>query len=247
MLPTPFPVQANTRYWLGIVNDTTDQNWLWQAGEGAHELGVRFRDNTVPDSPWASYTTPPLNDLAFRIETAPLPVFDQRPTHTGGMGTLAYQWTVADPFQLTQTTDITRISWWGYYGNSQYYPPPGSDNFTVHIFADNGGQPGAVIATYTPGDQVFRTLTGDKAEYEWPQFPAAAEYFFSMALPATLTLQANTTYWISINATEHPYVQFMWGANDYTATPGALSSFTDPLTGPWVAYSTRSMAFRLDR
>jgi hypothetical protein len=249
-LPTPFTVQPNTRYWLGIVNPTTNENWLWQAAESAPELGLRFRDATVPGSPWTAHTTPPVHDVAFRIETAPPPAFEQRPFHANMMGTLPNHWTVADAFQLTETTDITRISWWGGYWNSSLYAAPGSDNFTVHIFADNGGQPGAVIATYTPGDQVFRTLTGWKAEYEWPNVHTADEFFFSMALPAPLTLQANTRYWISINTTEYPnYMGFGWEYSDYTSGPGLYSSFADPVLGPWQHWGNLSsgMAFRLDR
>jgi hypothetical protein len=249
-LPTPFTVQPNTRYWLGIVNPTTNENWLWQASDSTHELGLRFRDATVPGSPWAPQTAP-VHDVAFRIETAPPPAFEQRPTHDNQMmSTLPNHWTVADPFQLTETTDITRISWWGGYYNATSYGPPGSDNFTVHIFADNGGQPGAVIATYTPGDQVFRTMTGAKAELEWPPFVAADEFFFSMALPAPLTLQANTRYWISINTTTYAnYVGFGWEYSRYNSGPGLYSSFGDPVTGPWQHWGNLSsgMAFRLDR
>ena len=64
-------------------------------------------------------------------------------TATGRTVSPNFYW---EPFELTETADITRISWWGGYYNSQYYPLPGTDNFTVHIFADNGGQPGALIA-----------------------------------------------------------------------------------------------------
>jgi hypothetical protein len=120
----------------------------------------------------------------------------------------------------------------------------------VHIFADNGGEPGTVIATYTPGDQVFRTLTGKNATEGFPEigFLPIPEFFFSMALPAPLTLQANTRYWISISAPPYPSgVAFLWESAEWNGGPGIHTTVADPVTGPWSSWGSASLSFRLDR
>jgi hypothetical protein len=250
ILPTPLAVQANTRYWIGIVNARSEENWLWQASDTGHEAGLQFRAATPAGGSWTALTAGPIHDLAFRIETAPLPAYEQRPSHEYLWGTLPFQpgtiGTAADSFQLTSTTQITRISWWGAYRGTTWNPMPGSDNFTVHIMADANGSPGAVVATYTPGDQVFRTPTGKLAEIAWPGFTPQAEYFHSLALPSPLTLQANTRYWITINTTPYPnYTGFVWECAFYTGGTGIYASSADPLTGPWTNWPV-SMSFRLD-
>jgi hypothetical protein len=248
ILPTAFAVQANTRYWISIVNARPDESWLWQASDSSHSLGLQFRDATLPGSPWTAHTTPPVHDVAFRIETAPIPAHEQRPWHMGGWGAQPYQFTTAASFQLTETTDVRRISWWGGYLGSAWYPPAGSDDFTVHIFADNGGQPGALMVTYTPGDQVFRTLTGGVVDSGYPGgVPPTPEFFYSMALPAPLTLQANTRYWISINTPHYANVAFLWEGAEWNGGPNIYISSNDPLLGPWMDWGSAGVSFRLDR
>jgi hypothetical protein len=254
VLPTPLAVQANTRYWISIVNDQTVTNWLWQASDSTREPGLQFRAATPTGSPWTPQTAP-IHDVAFRIETAPPPVFEQRPLHQHAGSSVTNEAVMADWFQLTETTDIARISWFGGYAGAQYEqgsPVPGSDNFTVLIFADNGGQPGAVIATYTPGDQVFRSLTGKNADAGWPSFTPIPEYFFSMALPAPLTLQANTGYWISIHAPRYSNatgdVFFSWEHGQYDDVGPGFAVTNNPVTGPWSIHAPyMRLSYKLER
>jgi hypothetical protein len=246
ILPTPFAVQANTRYWVSIVNAAPDEAWRWQASDSANEPGVQFRATAPVGGAWTAHNAAPVHDLAFRIETAPVPPFENRPRQMEMWGTQPSAFTTADSFVMTETTNITRISWWGGYFNMPWYPAAGSDDFTIHIFADDNGQPGPVLVTYTPGDQVFRTTTGKSI---WDGFgEPIPEFFYSATLPAPLTLQANTRYWISINTPNYGNVGFGWEDSDDAATgPGVFISTTDPLLGPWMNWGSLSMAFRLDR
>ena len=100
----------------------------------------------------------------------------------------------ADDFALQSGNNTIRdIHWWGIYLLDN---TPGTDDFTIRIFEDDGGKPSAInfqtVFTGNPGraDTGFdhTPLSGlfiaDLYEY-WVEVPA-------------LTLTAGTTYWLSI-------------------------------------------------
>jgi hypothetical protein len=188
--------------------------------------------------------------LCCSTGTAAAQLYEQTPsgpTHNWAYwsSTSAYggQNAFADSFQVTQSTLLTRITWWGIYDGeapNDFY----NESFTIRIYADDAGQPGAVLVTYTPGDQVFRTLTGRNYEESWQGSPPVLEYFFSMTLPAPLTLQANTRYWISITTSPYDYVYLLWESSPGSGAPGVHIRVDG---GPWMDWGDSGVSFRLDR
>src|SRR5262245_10881604 len=62
----------------------------------------------------------------------------------------------ADDFSLATPQSVTGFNWWGVY-----YPAgtPGTDDFTIRIYADGGGSPGFALMTVNVGAP-SRTDTG---------------------------------------------------------------------------------------
>ncbi|MCC6154891.1 MAG: PEP-CTERM sorting domain-containing protein [Candidatus Hydrogenedentes bacterium] len=95
----------------------------------------------------------------------------------------------ADNFVLQNgASTITEIHWWGFYGLDADKIVP-TDDFTVYIFADNGGAPGSQL--YSFENSVTATATGSNALGIFPEY----EYVMSID---PLALTAGTTYWIGI-------------------------------------------------
>ncbi|MCC6793753.1 MAG: PEP-CTERM sorting domain-containing protein [Candidatus Hydrogenedentes bacterium] len=96
----------------------------------------------------------------------------------------------ADNFVLqTGASTITEFHWTGYYALNEVDKVVPIDDFTVYIFADNGGSPGTQLFSFD--DAVTATATGTNALGIFP------EYEYVMAIDP-LALTAGTTYWIGI-------------------------------------------------
>lgn len=97
----------------------------------------------------------------------------------------------ADNFVLQEGTNtITDIHWWGFYTNAETEKAPYFDNFTVYIFADNGGAPNAA-PLYTLLDPVQSSDNGTLVA------GALTEYEYVMNIDP-IELTAGTTYWLAI-------------------------------------------------
>ena len=124
--------------------------------------------------------------------------YEQSPGHFGGFSSDGQRITVADEFQLGQSTLIRNITWWGGY-LTENLPTPPIDNFTVRLFTDAGGQPGALVQTFAVGNNVVRTATGDFVNPPIPPFFAGRpEFKYSFDLPTAFAADANTRYWLTI-------------------------------------------------
>ena len=95
----------------------------------------------------------------------------------------------ADDFSLAPGAETIRdVHWWGLYAFSN--TPTAPDNFTIRIFADNGGVPAVnSLFNFNLGD-VGRMDTGDNIF-------VFDVYKYSVDIPDT-TLVPNTPYWLSI-------------------------------------------------
>lgn len=99
--------------------------------------------------------------------------------------------TQADNFVLQPDSNvITDIHWWGVYafGDS----PPSTDDFTIVIYEDNAGLPGASIVLNLNVGDVGRTDTGDDTS------GSALDIYAYYVDISPVALTAGSTYWLSI-------------------------------------------------
>jgi hypothetical protein len=195
---------------------------------------------------WKDFTTT-LIVLGLMFSSTPVSAagiiaYEQPPGHFGGVGSDGPLFTVADEFQLDQSTLIKNITWWGgYYATS--VPGPG-DNFTIQLFADSDGQPGTLIQAFNiPSYALMRTATGDLATPPDPEggFAGTTEFKYSFNLPTPFWAEANTRYWLSI-INVPGFGEWLWEASDSLTNLGIQRSF---LSGPWEINPYDNVAFRL--
>jgi len=140
----------------------------------------------------------------------------------------------ADDFQLfSYGNTITEIQWWGVYGDG---PVPAADNFTIRIFADNGGLPESDPIIELAAGDVGRTDSGLDQDFQG----GLDVYAYSYAV-SPITLDANTTYWLSIvNDTSGEAVNWFWENSSGSGNTATRASDD----GGWWTVS-REMAFSL--
>ncbi|MCC6797307.1 MAG: PEP-CTERM sorting domain-containing protein [Candidatus Hydrogenedentes bacterium] len=120
----------------------------------------------------------------------------------GLLSTVDTHFIAADNFVLDEGADILNdIHWWGYYAHDEI---PALDDFTVYIYSDAGGEPGAVLHTLT--DSVLRTDTGGDAFGEYTEF----EYHMDIS---AIDLDAGTTYWLAIQ--NDVDCNWFWSISDF--------------------------------
>ena len=134
-----------------------------------------------------------IGSLLFSTAEAETIAYEQSPGHFGGFVSDG-QITVADEFHLSQSTTINKIVWWGGYLNTS----PSTDNFTIRLFADNGGKPGALIQVFSVGNNASRIATGNYVNPPSPGFVGRPEFSYSFTLFVAFAADGNTRYWVSI-------------------------------------------------
>ena len=142
---------------------------------------------------------------------------------------------IAGSFSLSSPSVVTRVNWWGLYafGNT----PPAQDDFVVRFFADAGGPaslPFSESLNLNPG----RTDTGANT--------AGDEiYAYSALLPASVSLAANTTYWLSIVNYTPTDTDDEWFWQLATKTSGSLRvRYNDAY--PWLLSGPGVLAFSFE-
>lgn len=155
-------------------------------------------------------------------------ILDRQPHNAGGpsadtayvdpFGDPGWQ-EVADDFELSQPYVISRVDWWGFYGSSidggGIMPPIGDEEFRIRIYSSRVGDdlPGTVLhEEFHINPQ--RTLTGRNVSSN-SAFP---ERKYRVDLITTISLAANTTYWMNITQIGAPESKFRW---EYSLTPPA--------------------------
>jgi len=121
---------------------------------------------------------------------------------------------IYDDFKLSANSSITEVSWTGGYFNPALQGP--ITQFTVDIYSDDGGQPGATpLAT-----EVFSGTAGETFLGNAGGFPT---YTYDVTLGTAFAATAGTTYWLSV----YPNLSFPpeWGWA--TGTGGNGSSYQD--------------------
>lgn len=123
----------------------------------------------------------------------------------------------ADNFTLGLPSDVDFIRFWG-GTESDFF---GADNisnvesFNIRIFDDNAGVPGSIIFE----DNISLAATNPTLTGETVGFLNASMYRFEAPLSATVSLAANTPYWVSvaadvINPVGLNFEGWQWAASD---------------------------------
>lgn len=174
-------------------------------------------------------------------------VYEQVPGHFGGFDSQfsdavpdSQRIVVADEFQLDQPTLITTITWWG---SPRTFS---ADTFTLRLYADNGGQPGAILQSFEAVNNMSETSTGDFVNPPDPEhdFEGVPEVQFSFDLPTAFLADANTRYWFSVfTVPAFDEVSWLWEASSSPLTTGVQRSFQSS-SGPWEPFRDNT-AFQL--
>ncbi len=184
--------------------------------------------------------------------------YEQRPTRGLSWGNSRIT-AVADDFVFEETTDVTRIRWWGTYalaGTSNDLP---QDQFTVQIFGDAKGVPDKSLARFRVSE-ANRVLTGEFAD-EWLGY----EFEYTYELPHTFQAKAGRRYWICIQ--NDPVIgeksslpamganPWSWVFGDPSRNLGVTAalikrrpagSSASPVTGSWERIESGNAAFALE-
>ncbi len=97
------------------------------------------------------------------------------------------QWVEADDFNLSQSKNLTSVDFWtvengAWDGSLQY-----------SLFTDAGSQPSSSAFASGSGINVVKTATGRSLGGVY------TEYKYSFDLPTSVSLAANTTYWLGLH------------------------------------------------
>ena len=112
----------------------------------------------------------------------------------------------ADDFVLQPGSNIiTDIHWTGTYTSGN--PPPATDDFTIEIFADDGGAPDSNVP--------LRVIhIGDSGRTDTGLNVGPFDLFSYSVFIAPLELTPNTSFWLSIiNDTMAEQAHWAWGGN----------------------------------
>ena len=140
----------------------------------------------------------------------------------------------ADDASLATTTTINGIEWTGAYADNT----PNSTSFNISILADNGGSPGAVLATINAG-------TANEIDSGIDLSSGLDVYEYSAGIDFVAV--ANTTYWFSIAG--DTVDNFGWGhvptpTSSNTVFNARTTSQANQALGFWFASGNRQ-DFRL--
>lgn len=162
---------------------------------------------------------------------------------------------LASSFNLTQTSTITKINIFG--RQTQLNLPSLSTGFILYIYSDNNGVPAGhpILQTGTPIASI--NVTNSSQGYSLVN-TGDNNYVYSIDVPAltgSVTLQANTKYWLFFVAKlNQTYIDVYssenfswWGASD--GTPGfmRISNLNGAASYPsWTIHSYNGAAFSIE-
>lgn len=163
-------------------------------------------------------------------------VYEQAPNHSGGFDSQfsnavpdSQRIVVADEFQLDQPTLIDNITWWG---SPRTFD---ADTFTIRLYADNGGQPGAILQSFDAPNNIVETPTDDFVLPPDPahNFDGIPEVLYSFDLPTAFLAEGHTQYWLSVfTVPAFDEVAWEWEDSSNSLHPGVQRS-TASDSGPW--------------
>lgn len=133
---------------------------------------------------------------------------------------------LANSFTLSSASTVTGVNFWGAFN-----PGGPTDPFTVNLFANNAGQPGTLLSTYSA------TLTGTANGGTISGFQ---DYLYQSSFPG-VSLSAGT-YWVSVYDT-NASSGFNWLTHSQTGNVEKTNG--SPTTGPWTSVAFGTLAFQI--
>ncbi|MEC9373425.1 MAG: hypothetical protein VYC34_06245, partial [Planctomycetota bacterium] len=108
-----------------------------------------------------------------------------------------YSQRIADNFTLASTSNVNGVNWWGSSEFFIFNDLTNFSSFTVEIFADAGGAPGASVT----GPITASTAATNPVATGNFNFAGGIEYMQGIKFDNPVTLQGGTQYWLSIGST----------------------------------------------
>lgn len=199
--------------------------------------------------------------LRASVVAAEVTVFEQPPHEGGGFGADGVSIIVAEDFTLAAGARVSAVVWWGAYMSLVGEPIPETDDFTIRVYGDADGAPGALVAFYAAGNGVARAPTGgwanapeepmpppcppeDPAACPPPMapFPGRLEYQYRYELPVELPLDGGARYWLAV--TNVPSSDSWGWSISLDAGDNTVRRSGELFGGAWEPY-TPGTAFRL--
>jgi hypothetical protein len=160
--------------------------------------------------------------------------FEQPPARIGGSISDGLTTSVADDFQFVGNMLVEEITWWG---GGNYREPVGPDNFTIRIFADDGGKPGELLRAIAAGE-VEKFWTGTfQLPSIFPGYGLYPEFQYQVTLTPGFRAQSSTRYWLSIVNVPPPRDHWAWEVSTNTTMTDMVRTGVDPVAGPWDPYT----------
>jgi hypothetical protein len=150
----------------------------------------------------------------------------------------------ADNFTLTAQSHISQINWWGMTEGAAHTDLQNFDQFQIEFYTsrttnNNRIKPDTLIASQTFDlSSIITTNTGHQTA------AGVIKYQHQATLTNTVTLDANTTYWIAISARSIDPTSDTWQWLDSDLADADSSSY-DYNTDRWLALRDTDSAFQL--
>ena len=126
----------------------------------------------------------------------------------------------ADDVEFDMNTQLNQIQWTGSYidpGSPMTLQTPGTDNFTIRIYSDDGNTPGMEVARFNVGNNVNRQVSSATV----PGNPGEVPVIYEFAATIDFVMLANNRYWMTVvNDTGTADGKFNWGATFSSLTNG---------------------------
>ncbi len=128
------------------------------------------------------------------------------------ISSLSYMLIVADGFNLQEDREVVAVSWWGgHFTDDPWGPCDRTDRvFSVTIYEDSDGLPGAIVGSYTPATGGGLIVIEDTGEtITTADGVEIVEQRYSYPLPEPLAL-ASEDYWLEIIETQMDPCFWVW-------------------------------------
>ena len=205
-------IQCNDSENSGAISDTNGTKSLALSGlvySTVYTIWVNATDGFLWTQNWYTFrTSPSLNYNLIYDNGGPSPGL-ANPSIISNGGTMSGIWynaQIADDFTLTETKNITKITWWGtYQGGSS----SGVNTYNIYIYDTSDSEPTGAGTDHPESTALANYTVLATGEYVEGSYIYGAYKYSALLLPA-FTAVGGHTYWISIQWYTDPFTWNMW-------------------------------------
>ena len=150
----------------------------------------------------------------------------------------------ADNFQLSATTQINQVNWWGMSEEIATAGLENFDTFQIEFYTSLTNNNGRIKPDVLIGSESFDISQTNTVDTGHRTANGAIKYSHQITLDSAVAFDADTTYWISISARSIDGSGDAWQWLDSDFLDGASSSWTYA-TSRWLALQDTDSAFQL--